>query len=136
MTLPDSELEKIEDLVVDVANGTEDVGALLYHLKRLRLRYGEQAIILSTQADFVDSVGDRLLLYKKAVDISERDLDAASLIQSAESIFELYVYELRDFENANMWYSKLSNYVARFGCGYLRGTMSQLKQRLDNIGNE
>lgn len=134
MTLPESELKKVEDLIVDVANGVEDVGALLYHLKRLRLRYGEHPIILSTEADYVDSVVDRLRLYVRAVELSEKQHDVACLTQSAESIIELYIDEICDIEQANIWYSKLTHYINKFGSEYTLSTMSHLKSRLDSMG--
>jgi hypothetical protein len=134
VTLPEFEMEKIHDLILDVVNGVTDRGPLLYQLKRLRLRYGEQPIILSTQADFINSVEDKLQLYKRAVVLSESGCDIACLTQSAESVLELYLDEFSDVDKAKIWYSKLCGYIEQYGDEYLINTITQLKERLDHFG--
>jgi hypothetical protein len=136
VTLPKFEMEIVHDLILDVVNGVTDRGLLLYKLKRLRFRYGEQPIILSTQADFIDSVEDRLQLYIRAVVLTENGCDIACLTQSAESVLELYMDDFSDVDKAEIWYSKLCGYIEQFGDEYLINTIAQLKERLDCLVNE
>ena len=133
MPLTDEEWEKISDTICDVANEVYSEDVLLYQLKRLRLKHGELPILLSTEADFIDSIEDRLSLYKKAVDLSLQAVDVSCLTQSAESLAEIYIEKLSDYENGSIWVGKLKEYVALYGDEHILSSLGDLEAGLKRL---
>lgn len=136
------EWDEICELSADIADAiceeadfvTEKIThQLLYKLSRLRLKYGELPILLSTRADHIDDLDERLRLYKRAIELALEIGDDACATQSAESIAQIYIEELQDQENGQTWLNQLKEYVSRFGDKWIVGTMSELETGLNRL---
>lgn len=133
MSLTVEEWSQIETLVGDVVNGISSRDALIYQIKRLRLQYGELPILLSTEADFIDPIEPRLSLYKRAVELSQNPLDVSCLTQSAESLVEIYIEELSDYDNGLIWLTKLQEFVSSYGSDRILNSLSELEAKLKRL---
>jgi hypothetical protein len=133
MSLTVEEWSQIETLVGDVVNGISSRDALIYQIKRLRLQYGELPILLSTEADFIDPIESRLSLYKRAVELSQNPLDVSCLTQSAESLVEIYIEELSDYDNGLIWLTKLQEFVSSYGSDRILNSLSELEAKLKRL---
>jgi hypothetical protein len=133
MSLTVEEWSQIETLVGDVVNGISSRDALIYQIKRLRLQYGELPILLSTEADFIDPIEPRLSLYKRAVELSQNPLDVSCLTQSAESLVEIYIEELSDYDNGLIWIIKLQEFVSSYGSDRILNSLSELEAKLKRL---
>ena len=133
MSLTVEEWSQIETLVGDVVNGISSRDALIYQIKRLRLQYGELPILLSTEADFIDPIEPRLSLYKRAVELSQNPLDVSCLTQSAESLVEIYIEELSDYDNGLIWLTKLQGFVSSYGSDRILNSLSELEAKLKRL---
>lgn len=133
MSLTVEEWSQIENLIGDVVNGISSRDTLLYQIKRLRLQHGELPILLSTEADFIDTTETRLTLYKKAVELSQKPLDVSCLTQSAESLVEIYIEELSDYDNGLIWLTKLHEFVASYGSDHILNSPSEFDAKLKRL---
>lgn len=133
MSLTVEEWSQIETLVGDVVNGISSRDALIYQIKRLRLQYGELPILLSIEADFIDPIEPRLSLYKRAVELSQNPLDVSCLTQSAESLVEIYIEELSDYDIGLIWLIKLQECVSSYGSDHILNSLSELEAKLKRL---
>jgi hypothetical protein len=133
MPLTEEELEQIKDTIGDVVNGISSRDELQNQLHRLRLKHGELPFLLSTEADFIDSIEVRLSLYKRVVELSLTPLDASCLTQSAESIAEIYIEELRDYHNGYVWMERLKEFVSLHGSKHICSPLSELEVKLNRL---
>ena len=141
MFLNDKDLDNLRNMIIDIANiAIENPNdyelhrtSLLYHLSKLRLRYGEQPILLSTKADFIESEEERILLYKRAVELSLDILDIPCLTQSAESLAEIYIEDRLDATHGLLWLNKLKLYINEYGDDYILNNPSDLEAKLNRL---
>lgn len=133
MPLSKEEWDQVANAICDVVNGVSSERDLLRQVKRLRLKHGPLPILLSTEADFIDSVEDRLRLYKKAVELSQDPPDASCLTQSAESLAEIYIQELADYENGLIWVEKMKKYISLYGGEYILSSSSEIEAKLNRL---
>lgn len=106
---------------------------LLYKLSRLRMKYGEQPIFLSTKADYIEEIDERLTLYKRAVELSLEINDYSCLTQSAESITEIYIDEFSDFKNGEIWLNKLKKYISQYGDEWVVSEPKEIEIKLNRL---
>jgi len=139
-SLSPEERDEIHELILDAVNASandEDStpinDRLLYKLDRLRLKYGELPEILATRADSIESIDERLRLYKRAVELAQKKLDIASLTQSAESITIIYIDELSDYNNGLHWLNQLKKFITLHGDDYTCDKLSNLKANLNRL---
>tara|TARA_R110001599_G_C12205844_1_gene656127 strand:- start:1368 stop:1700 length:333 start_codon:yes stop_codon:yes gene_type:complete len=102
----------------------------MYKLDRLRLKYGEIPLLLSTKADFIDDTDERVRLYKRAVELSLESADIACLTQSAESLVEIYIEEFSDHESALAWLNRLNEFANLYGSEYILGSLCDLEAQV------
>ena len=140
MSISEKEWDEVRSLIYDVVNvsagggdSTQAGKKLTYKLDRLRLKYGELPLLLSTKADFIGEPDERLKLYKRAVELSQENLDIPCLTQSAESIAAIYVNELSDFHSGQYWLDKLKELIASHGDAYIIGNLSDLEANLNRL---
>lgn len=106
---------------------------LLYKLDRLKLKYGALPILLSTRADYIENINERLKLYKQAFYGALETIDKQCVTQSAESIAELYVDEMRDYNNGNIWLKKLRYVTEKYGDQWVIGNLNDLQANLNRL---
>lgn len=139
MSLTKKEFDELVDLICDIVNTSNpDLDYdnplcdknLFNKLDKLLLKYGELPDLLCIRADFIDSIDERLKLYKRAIELSKTLNDFKNLTQSAESITLIYIEEQPDYDNAYKWFNKLESWVSEYGDEYITIPLSETKSRI------
>lgn len=133
MEIEQYDWEQLTDLIVEVVNSGSGREALLSAIKRLRLKYGPVALLLSTEADFIDDPEQRLGLYLQAIQQAEKSNDIACLMQSTESVIELYCDDFNDTDNAEKSLSELEKLVSLHGDQFLCKTAAEIRRSLIHL---
>ena len=140
--IPEEKWTDVVDLICDIA-GADDDGEdrvvdeytfdLHCMLDSLQQSYGIQPLIISTRADFTEEIEEQVRLYKEAIALAEQAKDPVCIVQSAESLAQLFIEELADPEQGAEWFNQLKSYVAEYSDEWLCGEMSELEQALQEI---
>lgn len=142
MTISNEEMAHINELICAIMDDSgEDfqgddalnTDALFKALDRLRMAHGELPILLSTRADFIDEPEESLALYLRAVELARESQDICCLIQSLESIVEIYTEDLLDYDNGLKYYQPLAELVEEHGTEYCITSLSDLKANLNRL---
>ena len=72
-------------------------------------------------------------LYEQAIALAEQVSDPICIVQSAESLAQLYIEELADPEKGAASLTELKKYLAQYGDEYLCGELADLEQVLHEI---
>lgn len=135
MSLSNDEIAELTQVIEAVANSDSPYlfEKLVSLINRLRLKYGDLPVLLSTKADFIDDFDERILLYEKTIELAEEPEDTAYIIQSVESLVEIYVYELRDYEKGAKWLTELERLTKIHGEEYIIYSLSDMRADLRRL---
>lgn len=113
--------EQVQELACEIVNtsstGNEQASLeaterLLLLLDTLQEKYGELPSILATKADYLDDTTERVCLLKRAYERAGVLLDNDNLLLICFSIAEIYIDELTDLENSQIWLQTLERNLA------------------------
>ena len=141
MSLSKQEWDEITELVCEMANSSLQNNfdrdslseILLGRLAGLREKHGDLPILLTTKADYIDDIDERLDLYKKAIELSKDGTDVSCLTQSAESIVEIYIEDTPDYESGLYWLNQLKVFVSKYGDKHILNKLCDLEADLNRV---
>jgi hypothetical protein len=100
--------ERVHELALDIVNAPDSddrkaYDELIAYLDQLRIKYGERASLLATQADYVDDPREAERLLLKAFDIAIAQGDVPNVREISLSLADLYANDLKDVVAASRW---------------------------------
>ena len=140
--IPEEKWAEVIDLICDITSVIDEGDTLVADeytfdlhcmLDDLERAHGAQPIIISTKADFTDDIDEQIGLYEQAINMAEQVNDPICIVQSAESLAQLYIEEIADPEKGTAALTDLKKYVAQYGDEYLCGELAELEQVLHEI---
>lgn len=136
--IKDIDWEVVIELASAVVNASAD-GAdpaylkrkLLKELEKLERKYGRLPSILSTKADYVVKIDERLSLLREAYSAASENLDFKNKVYISATIAELYVEEFNDAVHARYWVDVLERDLADYPDDeYFQGLHKELSTKL------
>lgn len=141
-TIPEDKWSDIVDLICDIAEASDEGDTrvadeytfdLHCMLDNLQKSYGLQPLIVSTRADFTDDIGEQISLYEQAIALAEQANDPICILQSTESLAQIYIEELADPAKGAEWLALLKKCVSQYSDEFLCGEIVELEQVLHEI---
>ena len=103
---------------------------LLGLLERLEHKYGRNASLLATKADYVESNRERIKLLLQAYTIALRGEDKLNVVLICSSLTELYLEKKGHFAEVEKWLARLEQSVGAHPDDEERRMLSCLRRRL------
>jgi len=106
---------------------------LLQYLDELEAKYGALPSILATRADYVSDTNEQAALLRQAYALAEAFNDSANLREIAHSLAELYVEDLQDPSEGQVWINRLSDHISSSPDRTLSAELERLRENFRRI---
>lgn len=143
MSTPDGisgeDWDVVHDLSLKIVNAEAEseeniyTNHLLQYLDELEAKYGVLPSILATRADYVSDTNEQSALLRQAYALAEASQDIANLKQIAHSLAELYIEDLQDPSEGQVWIRRLSDHLISFPDKHLHDELKRLHEVLDQL---
>ena len=131
--------DEVHELVLNIANAEAEAeeniftNRLLQFLDVLEERYGVLPSILATRAEYVSDVNEQVGLFRQAYALAEASNDTKNLRLISHSLAELYIKDLKDRSEGQIWIKRLSDHLISSPDKDLHGEVKRLHESLHQL---
>lgn len=125
IVIDDKDWAEVSRLAIEIVNldeqgkSSEDTTAeLINYLRSLTDKYGPNARILGTLADYLDDIDERIFLYKESFELALKNNDDINKTIIAGSLLELSLEEIIDYELSHQWLKILNECREKYSDDY------------------
>ncbi|MDR4470588.1 MAG: hypothetical protein MRJ68_20180 [Nitrospira sp.] len=146
MSTPDGisgeDWDVVHDLSLKIVNAEAEseeniyTNQLLQYLDELEAKYGALPSILATRADYVSDTKDQAALYRQAYALAEASHDITNLKEIAHSLAELYIDDLQDPSQGQIWIARLSEHISSSPDKTLSADLERLRENSNRIARQ
>lgn len=132
----------VHDLSLKIVNAEAEseekiyTSQLLQCLDELEVKYGALPSILATRADYVSDANEQAALLRQAYALAEASNDCANLREIAHSLAELYVEDLQDPLEGQVWINRLSDHISSSADKTLSAELERLRENCSRIARQ
>lgn len=132
----------VHDLSLKIVNAEAEsegniyTNQLLQYLDELEAKYGALPSILATRADYVSDAKEQSALLRQAYAFAEASHDVTNLKEIAHSLAELYINDLRDPSEGQVWIRRLSEHISSSPDKTLSADLERLRESSNRIARQ
>ena len=132
----------VHDLSLKIVNAEAEseeniyTNQLLQYLDELESKYGSLPSILATRADYVSDTNEHSALLRQAYALAEASQDITNLKEIAHSLAELYIDDLQNPSEGNVWIRRLSDHLSSSPDRTLFADLERLRQNFSRIAHQ
>ena len=129
--------EAVHELSLKIVNAEAEseenifTNQLLQYLDELEAKYGALSSILATRADYVSDVNEKAALLRQAYALAEGSRDITNLREIAHSLAELYIEDLKDHSEGQIWMKRLNEHISLSPDKTLSDELERLRELLN-----
>lgn len=129
----------VHDLSLKIVNAEAEseeniyTDQLLHYLDELEEKYGALPSILATRADYASDTKEQSALLRQAYALAEASRDTANLKQIAHSLAELYIEDVKDASEGQIWIERLRDHLISSPDKDLHDEVKRLQKSLDQL---
>jgi hypothetical protein len=131
--------DAVHDLSLKIVNAEAEseeniyTNQLLLYLDELEAKYGVLPSILATRADYVSDVNEKSVLLRQAYALADASRDNPNLKEIAHSLAELYIENLKDSSEGQIWIERLRDHLISSSDKDLHDEVKRLQKSLDQL---
>lgn len=127
---------KVHDLALEIVNadGAEEEvkkSLLFMYLDQLEAQYGPLPSILATRADYLEDEEDRVQLFLRAYSLAGTLHDPVSQLHVAHSLTDLYLQDLQDWSQGEIWLEHLGTHLEQITDSDYREDYARFREMLN-----